>query len=97
MNQKEINELRRRMAPGKNSITKIYGCFVNGNREIVSYLEEALGRMPELECEKYMALLKKSLSGKLGKNLIDIVFSTQQVQSGEEHKLLMALRDTNLS
>jgi hypothetical protein len=35
--------------------------------------------MPELEVIKYMELLKKTLSGSLGKKLIDIVFSTQQV------------------
>lgn len=97
MNQKELNEIRRRMAAGKNNIGKIYGCFVNGSKEIVSYLEESLGRMPELEAEKYMGLFKKALSGKLSKNLIDIVFSTQQVQESEEHKLLMALRESNLN
>ena len=50
-----------------------------------------LGNMPEEEAEKYLGLLKKSLSGTLGKNLIDIVFSTQQVMDSEEHKLLSAL------
>lgn len=96
MIQKEINELRRRLAPGKNNISKIYGCFVNGNREIVSYLDESLGQISELEIEKYMGMLKKAISGKLGKNLIDIVFSTQQVQDSDEHCRLMALKTSEL-
>ena len=96
MNQKEVSELRRRWRLEKNAVSRIYGCFVNGNREIVSDLDESLGRMSEEEADKYLSLLKKSLSGTLGKNLIDIVFSTQQVQDSEEHRLLSALRASAL-
>ena len=96
MNQKEVSELRRRWKKDKNAVSRIYGCFVNGNKEIVSDLDESLGAMPEEEAEKYLGLLKKSLSGTLGKNLIDIVFSTQQVMDSEEHKLLSALRSRAL-
>jgi hypothetical protein len=52
--------------------------------------------MPQEEAEKYLSLLKKGLSGSLGKNLIDIVFSTQQVADSEEHRLLTTLRDSQL-
>lgn len=96
MNQKEVSELRRRWRPEKSAVSRIYGCFVNSNKEIVSDLDESLGTMPEEEAEKYLGLLKKSLSGTLGKNLIDIVFSTQQVMDSEEHKLLSALRSSAL-
>ncbi len=96
MNQKELNEIRRRMAPNKSNISKIYGCYVNSKKEILSYLEESLGIMPELETEKYMIFLKKSLSGSLGKNLIDIVFSTQQVLDSDEHRLLTSLTSSAL-
>lgn len=41
MNQKEINELRRRFRADKSSISRIYGCFVNTNKEIVAYMVEA--------------------------------------------------------
>jgi len=96
MNQKEISELRRRWRPEKNAVSHIYGCFVNSSREVVSDLDEALGLMPEEEAEKYLSLLKKALSGTPGKNLIDIVFSTQQVADSEEHRLLSQLRSTGL-
>ncbi len=96
MNQKEISELKRRFRLGKNAIGRIYGCYVNSQKEIVSYLDESLDRMPEEEGEKYLALLKKALSGALGRNLIDIVFSTQQVADSDEHRRLMALRDSKL-
>ena len=96
MNQKELSELKRRFRPDKSAIHRIYGCFVNGNKEIVSYLDESMGRMPEEESAQYLGFLKKALSGTLGKQLIDIVFSTQQVMEGEEHKLLSALRNSQL-
>ncbi len=96
MNAKEISELRRRWTAEKNSVNHIYGCFVNGNHEIVSDLDEAVSLMSQDEAEKYLALFKKTLSGTQGKNLIDIVFATEQVVSGEEHRLLMALRDSEL-
>lgn len=96
MNQKEISELKRRFRLGKNAISHICGCYVNSKKEIVSYLNEPIDRMPEEEAEKYLTLLKKALSGTLGRNLIDIVFSTQQVTDSDEHRRLMALRDSKL-
>lgn len=96
MNQKELSELRRRFRPDKSAITHIYGCYVNSGKEIVSDLAESLGAMPEEEAEKYLGLLKKALSGTLGKHQMDIVFSTQQVADSPEHKLLTALRSSGL-
>lgn len=97
MNQKELGELRRRFRPEKSAVSRVYGCYVNGSsREIISYLDESLGNMPQEEAEKYLNLLKKSLSGALGKNLIDVVFSTAQVADSDEHRLLSALRESEL-
>ncbi|MBR0282628.1 MAG: DUF4317 family protein, partial [Oscillibacter sp.] len=96
MNLKEVSELRRRFRPERNAISRIYGCYVNGNREIVSYLDTSLGLMPEEEVELYLARLKKTLTGSLGKNLLDIVFSTKQVMDSDEHRLLSDLRNSQL-
>ena len=96
MNQKELSELRRRFRPEKSAISHIYGCYVNGSREIISYLDEPMGMMPQEEAEKYLGLLKKALSGTLGRNLVDSVFSTQQVMDSDEHRFLMGLRDSQL-
>jgi len=95
MNQKEINELRRRFRADKNNISRIYGCFVNTNKEIVAYIDSSLGMLKEEEQEIYLARLKKCLSGGQGRNLIDIEFSTPQVVDSEEHRLLSKLRSTS--
>ena len=92
MNQKELREIRRRIRPEHNSISRLYGCYVNGAKEIISTLDESMGLLTAEEQEKYLALLKKSLSGALGKNLLDIAFAAKQVLESEEHKLLSALR-----
>lgn len=96
MNQKELSELRRRFRPGKSAVSRVYGCYVNSSKRIISELDESLGIMPQEEVEKYLGLLKKALSGTLGRNLLDIAFSTQQVVDSEEHRLLSALRSSEL-
>ena len=96
MNDKEIGELRRHLRRDRSNMTAIYGCYVNGQKEIISEFSQSLGIMPENESEKYFALLKKTLSGTIGKNLIDISFKTSQVANSEEHKLLMDLRECRM-
>ena len=96
MNQRELNELRRRFRMDRNSISRVFGCYVNSTKEVISWVDASLGPMQQEEQEMYLSLLKKSLSGTLGKNLLDIEFSTRQVAEGEEHKLLQALRQSEL-
>ena len=96
MNQKEINELKRRFRPDKTGIRHIYGCYVNTQHEIISRIDVSLAAIPEQECELYLDRLKKVFSGAPGKNSIEIVFTPEQVGDSDEHRLLMALRDSRL-
>ena len=96
MNEKEIGEIRRHIRRDRSNMTALYGCFVSESKEIISKFRLSTGMMPENEGDRYFALLKRSLSGTLGKNLIDIAFSNQQVMNSPEHKLLMDLRESQL-
>ena len=96
MNDKEISEIRRRYRAEKSGISRIRGCYVNEKRTIISEFDQSLGLMSESEAEEVLTLLRKALSGKVGTNLMDIAFSTAQVQSGAEHGLLMTLRESAL-
>lgn len=96
MNEKEVGEIRRRIRPDKNSIPCVLGCCVNEKGEIVSQFRQSLAIMQEDELEKLLTLLRKTLSGGIGKNLMDLSFSTQQVADSDEHRLLMSLRDSEL-
>nr|WP_317324149.1 DUF4317 domain-containing protein [uncultured Flavonifractor sp.] len=96
MNEKEVGELRRRFKADKCAITHVRGCYVNEKREIVSQFDQSLALMGEEESDKLLSILRRTLSGGIDRNLIDVSFATSQVAEGEEHKLLMALRDSAL-
>ena len=96
MNEKEIAEIRRRFRADRGSITHVRGCYVSEQKEIVAQFDQSLTLMPQEEAEKMMAVLKKTLSGTLGKNLMNLSFSTAQVVDSDEHRLLMDLRDSKL-
>lgn len=96
MNDKEISEIRRHLRRDRSNMTAIFGCYVNDNKEIISEFRQSTGIMPENEGDKYFALLRRTLSGAIGKNLIDITFKTSQVADSPEHKLLMGLRESKL-
>ena len=96
MIDKEIGEIRRHLRRERSNITALYGCYVNDNKEIITSFRQSTGMMPGNESDKYFALLRRTLSGSLGKNLIDITFKTSQVADSPEHKLLMDLRKCQL-
>jgi len=96
VNEKEVSELRRRFKPEKNNISKICGCYVNEQKEVIALFDESLTMMDTQESEKFLSLLKKSLTGALGKNLIDITFGTRQVMDSDEHRLLRTLWESGL-
>ena len=96
MNEKEIGEIRRHVRRDRSNMTAIYGCYVNDNKEIISEFRQSTGLMSENEADKYFGLMKRTLSGSIGKNLIDITFKTSQVAGSEEHGMLMALRGSQL-
>lgn len=96
MTEREVAELRRRLKADKSNITHIKGCYVNGSREIVTEFDQPIIMLGQEESEMLLTNLRKTLSGTLGKNLLDVEFDTRQVAGGEEHKLLMTLRASHL-
>lgn len=96
MTDKEIGEIRRRIAPDKNNITTIRGRYINSKHETVSEFSTPFFMLGDEDSEKYLAILRRTLSGTNGKNLIDIAFSMGQVESGAEHALLQRLRKSAL-
>lgn len=96
MNDREVSELRRRFRADKSNITKVRGCYVNDKGEILTQFSTSVALMLEDEKEKVLAVLKKALSGAVGKNLMEISFPTKQVMEGAEHRLLRDLKDSRL-
>ncbi len=97
MNEKEIAEIRRRFNPKRSNIHHIRGCCVSTEKEILAEFDQSLAFLTEDETEKILSLVKKSLSGYVGRNLVDIEFSTKQVLESEEYRTLTQIRNSALS
>lgn len=96
MNKKDIAQIKKRLAPGKNSISYIAGCYVNQDGDVISTFRLPLINMDKEDTENYLSLFKKVLSGTDGQNLLPIDFTAEQVMDSPEHKILTGLRDTAL-
>ena len=97
MTEKELREIKRRFRPERSNISKIVGCFVNENKQIIYRINQPVEFAESELSERLLSAMKKVLSGSLGTSLTDISFSTKDVLEGEEHKLLMKLRESHLS
>ncbi len=96
MNEKEIAEVRRSLLPDRCSMGAVCGCYATPTGEIIATFRESLGLLTQEETETYCALFRRTLSGTLGRNLLDIPFSNQQIPDGEEYALLATLRQSEL-
>ena len=96
MTDKELREIKRRFRQDKTNILSIKGCLVNTNKTIVTYLDQPMASCSVEECDKLLGVMKKTLSGGMGTNLIDLEFTAKQVMESEEHKLLRTIRDSKL-
>lgn len=97
MNAREVSEIRRRFRADKSNITHVRGCYVNEKKEIISEFHQSMALLSQAESEELLTILKKTLSGTIGRNLVDIRFDTKQVVSSDEHRLLMALRSSSVN
>ena len=96
MNKKEVLELRKQFKPEDCSITRICGCYVDGEKEIKSQTKDAFLSLPEEEIFKYLNIFKQTLSGTIGKNLLNMEFPLEQELSGGTQEFLLQLRDSKL-
>ena len=96
MRPEDIRRIRKRIDTTLSNFRSICGCYVNGAGEIVTTMEIPVLDMASEEREMYAAVLKKVLSGTQDRNQLSIELPTGDVGSSDEHKLLMALKETQL-
>lgn len=96
MIKQEINEIKRLFTPSNCSITRICGCYVDGEKNKKTDFKEAFLSLPEEEIFKYFELLRKTLSGSIGKNLLNLEFPTDTELEGGTHEFLLKLRNSKL-
>lgn len=96
MHKKEVLEIRKQYKPEECSITRICGCYVNGDKEIVAQSRDAFLSLPDEEIFKYLTIFKQTLSGTIGKNLINMEFPLEQEMPGGTQEFLLQLRASKL-
>ena len=96
MIKKEIAEIKRQFTPANCSISRICGCYVDGEKNKKADFKEAFLSLPEEDMFKYFELLRKNLSGTLGKNLINLEFPLAAEEEGGPHEFLLKLRNSRL-
>lgn len=96
MIRKEINEIKSQYTLEDCGILRICGCYVNGDKEKVTTMNETFLNLPEEEQHKYFDIFKKTLSGTPGKNLIDMKFTMDSYADDGARSFLYQLRDSEL-
>ena len=96
MNKKEISEIKKQFTPANCAITRICGCYVDGEKNKVTRFTEAFLSLPEEEIFKYFEIFRKVLSGTLGKNLLTMEFPLNTEMEGGTQEFLLRLRDSQL-
>ncbi len=96
MIKQEVNELKRLYTPSNCSITRICGCYVDGEKNKKTEFKEAFLSLPEEEIFKYFELLRKTLSGSIGKNMLNLDFPLTSEEEGGTQEFLFRLRESKL-
>ena len=97
MNKKEISEIKKQFTPAHCAITRICGCYVDGDKEKKTQMKEMFLSLPEEEMFKYFDIFRKTLSGSLGKNLVNMEFPKETEDFGGTQAFLMSLRESQLT
>lgn len=96
MIKSEISEIKKLFTQNNCSITRICGCYVDGEKNKKTELKEAFLALPDEEMFKYFEILRKTLSGTLGKNLLTLDFPLKTEEAGGTQEFLLRLRDSKL-
>ncbi|MDO4343286.1 MAG: DUF4317 domain-containing protein [Eubacteriales bacterium] len=96
MNKKEIAEIKKQYTLERCPAARICGCYVDGEKNKKTQFRAAFQSLPEEELFKYLNILRKTMSGTLGKNLLNMEFSLETEQEGGTQELLMKLKYTGL-
>jgi len=96
MNKKEVLEIRKQFKPENCAITRICGCYVDHEKNKKIESKSAFLSLPEEEAFKYYDIFKQTLSGTIGKNLLNMEFPLEQEKPEGKQEFLLKLRDSKL-
>ncbi|GAA0076798.1 DUF4317 domain-containing protein [Clostridium sp. CTA-5] len=96
MKKKDILELKKRLKKDNCTFTKMCGCYVNGEKNILLNFRETFLNLDEDEYFKYLEIAKKVLSGTIGNNILELNFPLNENLENEKQLSLMQLKKSQL-
>ena len=96
MTKKDILELKKRLNKTDCSITRLCGCYVDGNKNKILTLSETFLNLEDEEFYKYLDLSRKCLSGTVGNNLLQLEFPIEEEAPGGRQQFLMGIKESGL-
>lgn len=96
MRKKDMLELKKRLKKNYCTFTKMCGCYVNGEKNILLNFRETFLNLEEEEYFKYLEIAKKVLSGTIGNNIIELNFPLDENLENEKQLSLMQLKKSQL-
>ena len=94
MRKKDILELKKRFKRDHCTFTKICGCYVNGEKNIILNFRESFLNLDEYF--KYLEIAKKVLSGTIGNNILELNFPLNENLENEKQLSLVKLKKSQL-
>lgn len=95
LTKRDVLELRRRFKKNDCTISRICGCYVNGSRQVVLKFEESFCDLEDEEFHKYLEIAKKTLSGTVDNNLLELEFAYGE-EAEQRQQFLMLLKSSKL-
>ena len=96
MNKKDVMELKKRFKKESCSIDRLAGCYVDANKNKAIKFNESFLNMDDEEFYKYLEIAKKTLTGTLGNNILELDFPLEEEATGGKQHFLYALRNDGL-
>lgn len=96
MNKRDVLELKKRLSKKNCTFTKMSGCYVNSNKEMVLTFGQDFRDLKEDEYFKYLDIAGKVLSGTVGNSLLKLDFSDDAEAVGGPQQVLFGIRESNL-
>ncbi|MBZ9691216.1 MULTISPECIES: DUF4317 domain-containing protein [unclassified Clostridium] len=96
MKRKDVLELKKRLKKDECTFTKMCGCYVDSQKDIVLSIKETFLNLKDEEFFKYLEIAKKTLSGTIGNNLLELNFHLDEENLGGRQHSLMELKKSKL-
>lgn len=96
MKKRDILEIKKRLKKDYCTFSKLCGCYVNGEKFILTKFRESFLNLEEAEYHKYLEIAKSVLSGTVGNNLLELNFPVGGDLINERQVSLMQLKSSQL-